>query len=239
MDETDTPQTPEELFFILGGLAAEGIPLQTIAPKFTGKFLKGIDYVGDVSAFAREFAEDVAVIAHAVSVFPLPATLKLSVHSGSDKFSLYPAIHAVLQSTGAGLHLKTAGTTWLEEMIGLAAAGGGGLRLAQEVYAGAYARYDELCKPYLAVIDIDRHRLPTPAVVRTWDATIFSSTLRHDPSSPHYSRDVRQLLHVGYKVAAEMGEKFLNMLEEHRTIIGSNVTENLYDRHVRPVFLGG
>ncbi len=89
MDETDTPQTPQELLLILTVLADEGVPVQTIAPKFTGRFNKGVDYVGDVAQFENEFRDDLAVIAYAVKKFRLPANLKLSVHSGSDKFSLY------------------------------------------------------------------------------------------------------------------------------------------------------
>ena len=90
LDEADLPQTPAELFFILAAVAREGIPLQTIAPKFTGDFLKGIDYVGDAGAFERDFRDDLAVVQHAIGLFGLPANLKLSVHTGSDKFSLYP-----------------------------------------------------------------------------------------------------------------------------------------------------
>ena len=126
MDETDAPQVPAELLVILAALADAGVPAQTIAPKFTGRFNKGVDYVGDPDGFEREFRDDIAVIAHAVGAYGLPATLKLSVHSGSDKFSIYPAIRRVLRSTGAGVHVKTAGTTWLEELIGLAEAGGEG-----------------------------------------------------------------------------------------------------------------
>ncbi|HEY6475354.1 MAG TPA: tagaturonate epimerase family protein, partial [Polyangia bacterium] len=84
-DEATLPQLPFELYFILGALAREKIPVQTIAPKFSGKFLKGIDYVGDVGAFARELDADLAVVKHAISVFGLPASLKISVHTGSDK----------------------------------------------------------------------------------------------------------------------------------------------------------
>ena len=105
-------------------LSDEKIPLQTIALKFTGRFNKGVDYVGDVTQFEREFNDDLAVIAFAVEKYDLPKNLKLSVHSGSDKFSLYSPIRRALQRTGAGLHIKTAGTTWLEEVIGLAEAGG-------------------------------------------------------------------------------------------------------------------
>ncbi len=117
-------QTPPELLIILAALADEKIRLQTIAPKFTGRFNKGVDYVGDLGQFEREFNDDLAVIAHAVTAYGLPKNLKLSVHSGSDKFSLYPIIRKALQRTGAGVHVKTAGTTWLEELIGLCEAGG-------------------------------------------------------------------------------------------------------------------
>ena len=131
MDETDAPQTPPELLIILAALADEGIQLQTIAPKFTGRFNKGVDYVGALPQFEREFNEDLAVIAYSIQQYGLPGNLKLSVHSGSDKFSLYPIIRRAMEKTGAGVHLKTAGTTWLEELIGLAEAGGDGLELAQ------------------------------------------------------------------------------------------------------------
>ncbi|MES1204945.1 MAG: tagaturonate epimerase family protein [Pseudomonadota bacterium] len=136
-DETMEPQVPFELFFILGAIAREKIPVQTIAPKFSGKFLKGIDYVGDVKTFEREFDADVAVVKHAISVFGLPASLKLSVHTGSDKFSLYPAMNRAIRKHGTGLHLKTAGTTWLEEVIGVALSGAPGLALAKNIYGQA------------------------------------------------------------------------------------------------------
>jgi hypothetical protein len=238
MDETETPQTPPELLVILAALADAEIPLQTIAPKFTGRFNKGVDYVGDVSQFAREFTDDLHVIAHAVTAYGLPANLKLSVHSGSDKFSIYGPIHAALKSTGAGLHVKTAGTTWLEEIIGLAESGGDGLALAQEIYAEAYAHRDELCAPYAAVIDIDPARLPSPSEVATWDSKRFAASVRHDPNNPLFSQDMRQLLHVGYKIAAHMGDRYLLMLERCEPEISRNVTENLYERHLKPIFLG-
>ncbi|HEX4210305.1 MAG TPA: tagaturonate epimerase family protein, partial [Candidatus Binataceae bacterium] len=130
MDETDSPQTPAELLIILAAAADEGIPLETIAPKFNGRFNKGVDYVGDVAKFESEFAADVAAIAHAVKHYDLPKNLKLSVHSGSDKFSIYAPIHTIIHKFNAGVHLKTAGTTWLEELIGLAESDGDGLALA-------------------------------------------------------------------------------------------------------------
>ncbi|HPB04120.1 MAG TPA: tagaturonate epimerase family protein, partial [Bacteroidaceae bacterium] len=90
MDEVDSPQTPIEMFFILNGLAQEKVPVQTIAPKFTGRFNKGVEYVGDIVQFEKEFHEYLLVIDFAVKEFGLPDGLKLSIHSGSDKFSIYP-----------------------------------------------------------------------------------------------------------------------------------------------------
>lgn len=237
MDETDQPQTPVEMLFILATIADEGIPAQTIAPKFTGRFNKGVDYVGDVTAFAKEFEEDVAVLAFAVKEFGLPENLKLSIHSGSDKFSIYGPIAKALRKFDAGLHIKTAGTTWLEELIGLAAAGGDGLSVAKEVYAGALSRMDELCGPYETVINIDRKKLPTAQEVDKWDGERFASVLRHDQSCEQYNPNFRQLLHVAYKVAAEMGTRFSDALDTYKDIITENVTENIYERHIRPLFI--
>jgi tagaturonate epimerase len=238
MDETDKPQTPAELLVILAAVADEAIPAQTIAPRFTGDFLKGVDYVGPVEQFCKEFDEDLAVIAYAVSQFGLPENLKLSVHSGSDKFSIYRQMHKSLQKFDAGVHLKTAGTTWLEELIGLAAAGGDGLAIAKEVYAQALARLDELCAPYASVVKIDPAALPSTETVKAWDAETFASSLRHDQSCKAYNPNLRQLLHVGYKVAAEMGRRYTAALEKHADVVAANVKENIYQRHIRPLFLG-
>ena len=237
MDETGQPQTPVEMLFILAAIADEGIPAQTIAPKFTGQFNKGVDYVGDVTGFAKEFEEDVAVLAFAVRKFGLPENIKLSIHSASDKFSIYKPIAKTLKKFDAGLHIKTAGTTWLEELIGLAAASGDGLSIAKEVYAGALSRMDELCGPYKEVIDIDRAKLPTAREVDKWDGQRFASALRHDQSCEHYNLNLRQLLHVAYKVAAEMGTRFSDALDKYEYIIAQNVTENIYERHIRLLFI--
>ncbi|MCE9553554.1 MAG: tagaturonate epimerase family protein, partial [Planctomycetes bacterium] len=208
MDETDTPQTPLELLIILAALADAEVPLQTIAPKFTGRFNKGVDYIGSLPQFEREFNDDLAVITHAVKHYGLPENLKLSVHSGSDKFSLYPIIRRALRRSGAGVHVKTAGTTWLEELIGLAEAGGDGLALAQEIYATAREHADELCAPYASVIDIDAAKLPTADTVNRWTGEQFANALRHVPSHPDFNPDLRQLLHVSFKLAAKTGPRY-------------------------------
>ncbi len=238
MDETDSPQTPPELLIILAALADEKFPIQTIAPKFTGRFNKGVDYVGDLKQFEREFFDDLSVIRFAIGQYGLPANLKLSVHSGSDKFGLYPIIRKALRSTGAGIHLKTAGTTWLEELIGLAEAGGDGLSLANEIYANAIEHIDEFCSPYASVINIDRTRLPSAAEVASWDGGHFASTIRHIPGDPRYNANVRQLLHVSFKVAAKSGNRFTDLLVSNAAIVGEQVTTNIFDRHLKPLFLG-
>jgi tagaturonate epimerase len=236
IDETDTPQSPVELFLILAMIAREGIPAQTIAPKFTGRFNKGVDYAGDLAQFAKEFAEDLNVIAFAVGQFQLPETLKLSVHSGSDKFSLYPIINRLIKKYDAGLHVKTAGTTWLEEISGLAESGSEGLIIAKEIYLQSFERFAELTAPYIAVIDIDQRKLPQPKVVAGWHSTEYVRALQHAESCPDYNPHFRQLLHIGFKIAAEMGERFTDALRANQPSVSRNVTENLFQRHLLPIF---
>jgi len=237
MDETDSPQTPVELLVILVAIADEKVPIQTIAPKFTGRFNKGVDYVGDIAQFEKEFNDDLCVIAFAVKKYGLPDNLKLSVHSGSDKFSIYGPIRRAVQKHNAGLHLKTAGTTWLEEIIGLAEHGGKGLALAKTIYSEALEHVDELCAPYASVIDIDRKKLPSATAVSAWSAAQYVAALRHDPKNKDFNPSLRQLLHVGYKIAAKKGNVYLDMVRECEQSISKNVTGNLFDRHIKPLFL--
>lgn len=236
MDEVDQPQTPLEMFFILSGLAMEKVPLQTIAPKFSGRFNKGVDYTGDIKLFEKEFEEDLLVLQKAVKEFGLPENLKLSVHSGSDKFSIYPIIGELIKKYDAGIHVKTAGTTWLEEMIGLALSGGEALEMAKKVYSKAYDRREELAGPYASVIDIDEGKLPLPSKVNAWTTEQFANTLRHIPGHPEYNLHFRQLIHVGYKIAAEFSEEYLNLLKINKNIVEQQVIENIYDRHIKRLF---
>lgn len=236
MDEVESPQTPIDLLFILKMLADKGVPAQTIAPKFTGRFNKGVDYKGDVAQFAKEFEEDVLVIDYAIKNFGLPAELKLSIHSGSDKFSIYPVMANVIKKHDKGLHLKTAGTTWLEEVIGLAVAGGEALDVAKTIYINALGRMDELCAPYADVIEIDKAQLPTAEEVKGWSSEKYANTLRHIPGHPDYNPNFRQLIHVGYKVASELGSTYTDLLVKHADIVGACVEENIYERHFKRLF---
>jgi hypothetical protein len=237
MDEVNEAQSPVELFFILSAIANEKIPLQTIAPKFTGRFNKGVDYVGDMKQFSKEFEEDLLILDYAVKEFELPANLKLSIHSGSDKFSIYPVIGSLIKKYDKGIHVKTAGTTWLEEIIGLAVADNDeGLELVKAIYTGALTRFDELCNPYATVIDICKDKLPSPEEVKDWTGEKLANTLRHIPGHPDYNPNFRQLIHVAYKVAAEYGSEYTRALEKNKEIVGRQVTENIYDRHIKRLF---
>ena len=236
MDEVDEAQTPEELRYILREIAKEGIPVQTIAPKFTGRFNKGVDYRGDLARFEREFEQDLMVIDEAVREYGLPANLKLSIHSGSDKFSIYPIMGRLIRKHDKGIHIKTAGTTWLEENIGLAVADPAALGLAKKIYVNALGRMAELTVPYATVIDVDVAKLPAPEEVAKWDADTYARTMRHNQEDPLYNPSFRQLIHVSYKIAAELADEFLPALEKHTDVIGEQITANLCDRHIARLF---
>ncbi len=235
MDETDYSQSPIEIFFILAAIADENIPVVAFAPKFSGRFNKGVDYEGDVFIFEREFEQDVSVIVLAVKEFNLPQNLKLSVHSGSDKYSIYGCINKAIKKHNVGLHLKTAGTTWLEEITGLVLAGEEGIEIVREIYSIAFDRIDELSTPYREVIDINRNLLPPPEVVNKWSSEEFALALKHDISCETYNPNLRQLFHISYKIAAEMGRRFIHALEKFEGVIAERVTENIYC-HIKKVF---
>ena len=238
MDEVEVAQTPDEIKYILTELAKEKVPLQTFAPKFTGRFNKGVDYVGDLAQFEKEFEEDLKVIQWAVKELGLPANLKLSIHSGSDKFSIYPIMGRLIRKYDMGIHVKTAGTTWLEEIIGLSLADPEALKLAKKIYRIALTRMDELTVPYATVIDVDKSKLPAPDTVDGWDAQTFAKTLRHDESEPLYNPSFRQLIHVSFKVAAELRDEYIPALERSEAVIGREIEANIGERHVRRLFEG-
>lgn len=236
MDEVPRPQSPLELFFILGMIGSEGIPIQTIAPKFSGRFNKGVDYAGDPLKFAEEFEQDLMIVDLAVNEFGLPENLKLSIHSGSDKFALYPHIRTLTKKHDKGVHLKTAGTTWLEEIIGLAETGDQALNFVKEIYIKSLEKIEELCAPYSDVIDIDSGKLPSAVDVSEWTGKKFAESLRHDPDNPDYNPNMRQLVHVSYKLAAMRFEEFAYFLGKHMDIVGECVFENIYNRHICRLF---
>ncbi len=236
IDEVAEAQLPPDIFFILMMLAIEDVPLQTIAPKFSGRFNKGVDYEGDPYMFAKEFEYDLRVIKRAISEFGLPDELKLSVHSGSDKFSIYPIIGNIIRKHDCGIHIKTAGTTWLEEVIGLALSGGNALQFVKEISIEALKKEEELCSPYKEVIDIRKEMLPGEEKIKRWDSLAFADSLRHIPGNRNYNPDFRQLIHVAYKLAASRIDEFSPLLETNIKTVGECVFENLYNRHICRLF---
>lgn len=236
MDEVPLPQSPVELFFILKMLASEKIPVQTIAPRFSGRFNKGVDYVGDPLKFAEEFESDLLVTDFAIKEFGLPENLKMSIHSGSDKFAIYPHIGSITRKHDKGIHLKTAGTTWLEEVIGLAESGGDALDFVKDIYASSLEKIKELCAPYADVIDIRVSSLPSRQDVLRWNSKKFAGTLRNNPGNPDYNPDMRQLIHVAYKLAALKMDDYFSLLETNKDIVAQCVYENIYNRHICRLF---
>lgn len=234
MDEVENPQSPRELLLILVLLADLKVPVQTIAPKFSGRFNKGVDYVGDIDQFTEEFESDLLVIKYAIEKFGLPENLKLSVHSGSDKFSIYPIMGELIRKHDAGIHIKTAGTTWLEEVIGLSLGDQDSVGMIKGMYKEAYQRQEELCGPYSDVIDIDASILPVD--IDDWTGEQIAQAIRHIPENPAYNSSMRQLFHVAYKLAAERGSEYLDALMKHKEIIAQQVEENLFDRHIKRLF---
>jgi len=168
----------------------------------------------------------------------IPAMAQGSIHSGSDKFSLYPIMHRALKRANAGVHLKTAGTTWLEEMLGLAEAGGDGLAFAKALYREACSRYDEMAKPYATVIAIDRQALPAPDEVDLWGGREFVEALEHNQGCARFSIHFRQLIHISFRIAAEKRAQLLELLRANREKVEARVSYNILKRHIEPLFLG-
>jgi hypothetical protein len=110
--------------------------------------------------------------------------------------------------------------------------------LAREIYAYAREHRAELCRPYAAVIDVDPAALPTPAEVAGWSGPQFAAAIRHVPGNPRFNPSLRQLLHVSFKVAAKQGPRYTDLLAANREIVAHQVTENLFERHMRPLYLG-
>lgn len=236
MDEVAQPQSPAELLFFLKMAADEKIPLQTIAPKFSGRFNKGIDFEGNPERFAEEFETYLKIIDYGVKEFGLPENLKMSIHSGSDKFSIYPLIGNLIKKHGKGIHVKTAGTTWLEEVTGLALSGGEALEFVKEIYSGSLEKIDELTSPYTGVINIETSSLPSRKEVSKWSAAKFADSIRNVAENSNYNPGMRQLIHVAYKLAALRKAEYFRLLEKNEKIISKCVYENLYTRHICKLF---
>lgn len=179
IDETATPTTPLQHFFVANELTARGVRFATLAPRFTGEFQKGIDYIGDLARFDREMAVH-AEIARRFGY-------KLSIHSGSDKFSAFPSIGKHTQGV---FHVKTAGTNWLEAMRVVAESDPA---LYREVHAYALEAFPEATQYYHVTTNLSN--------IPPLDA------LRDDAlPSLFENNDARQLIHITYGLILTHGD---------------------------------
>ncbi len=171
IDETATPTTPLEHYFVANELTLRGVRFATIAPRFCGEFQKGVDYIGDIARFEREMAVHSEIARH--------FGYKISVHSGSDKFAVFPIVG---EKTDGRFHLKTAGTSWLEAMRVAAATDPA---LYRGIHAFALNNFSEATKYYHVTTDL--------AKIPPLD-TLADSQL----PSLFDQNDARQLIHITY-----------------------------------------
>ena len=171
IDETTAPTTPLEHFFIARELIDAGVEFATIAPRFCGEFQKGIDYIGNVSQFEKEIKVHAIIARH--------FDYKLSIHSGSDKFSVFPLIG---KETKGVFHIKTAGTNWLEAIRVVAMENPG---LYREIHKYAFEIFDQATKYYVVKADIKK----IPNIDKMTDSQL-PSLLNND--------DCRQMIHITY-----------------------------------------
>jgi len=170
VDETDQPTSHAEHIYIAHELKRLGVQWVSLAPRYVGRFEKGVDYIGDVDAFEADIAGHAAI---ARSFGPY----KLSLHSGSDKFSIYPA--AMRQTRGL-VHLKTAGTSYLEALRTIASID---VDFFGEIYKFARERFDQDKASYH--ISAKTERAPLPNEVTDW-LSLFDQF------------DAREILHVTF-----------------------------------------
>lgn len=171
IDETKTPTSPEAHYFVAAELERQGITVSSLAPRFCGEFQKGVDYIGDIRQFEQEFALHAAIADH--------FGYRLSIHSGSDKFSVYPIIGELTQER---VHIKTAGTNWLEALKVIASKKPA---LFREIYAFALEHFEEARVYYHVTTDVKK----AP------DATVMADT---DLKKVLQQEDGRQILHITY-----------------------------------------
>jgi hypothetical protein len=208
VDETETPTSPLEHFFVASELRRLGVSWVSLAPRYVGRFEKGVDYIGDVHEFDSELATHAAI---ARSLGPY----KLSLHSGSDKFSIYPSFARL---AGDLVHLKTAGTSYLEALRAIA---GVDPSLFRDVLAFARGRYDEDKATYHVSAQLAKVPLPQ-ALPDEGLASVLDQF------------DARQVLHVTFgSVLDRFGSRLVAVLTEHEDAYYAAL-ETHFIRHLAP-----
>ena len=225
VDETETPTSPAEHLFIASELRRLGVRWVSLAPRFVGRFEKGVDYIGDLEVFSAEFARHAAV-ARALGPY------KLSLHSGSDKFSIYPIVARLAGGGSAGLtgplvHLKTAGTSYLEALRAVARVAPA---LFREILAFARERYDTDRATYHVSAQLANVPPPLSSPSRG-EAVALSDA---DLSGLLEQFDARQVLHVTFgSVLDRFGDRLLATLREHEEVYCA-LLESHFRRHLLP-----
>ncbi len=171
IDETMTPTEPAQHFYVASELVHNGVKIDTMAPRFCGEFQKGVDYIGDIGQFEKEIAIHAKIARH--------FGYKLSIHSGSDKFSVFPLIG---KYTNGNFHVKTAGTNWLEAMRTVASCDPA---LYREVHKYALSMFAEAKKYYHVTTDLSK----IPDVDNLTDHELVDLLTQND---------ARQLIHITY-----------------------------------------
>lgn len=210
IDEVGTPTTPQDHFFVANELARRGIKISGIAPRFCGSFEKGIDYVGDLEQFEQEFVVHGEIAEH--------FGYKLSIHSGSDKFSVFPIIGKYV---GERCHVKTAGTNWLEAVRVIATVDP---TLYRKLHVTALDSLEEAKNYYQVSLDVDK----IPQLDELSDGEL-PDLLNQD--------DARQLLHITYGFMLQdpvLKESIYRTLAEHETMYEDFLSTHLR-RHLEPL----
>ncbi len=208
VDETETPTSPLEHVFIVSELSRLGVTWVSLAPRYVGRFEKGVDYIGDLDVFRAEFAKH-AAIARVLGPY------KLSIHSGSDKFSIYPLMAA---ETKRMAHLKTAGTSYLEALRAIAGVDPG---LFREILALAISSYDVDRATYH--VSADAGKVPAPESLAD-DALAGVLDLF----------DGREVLHVTFgSILDTYGERLKAVLDAHEEAHYDALEEH-FIRHLGP-----
>ena len=208
VDETDTPTSAEEHYFIANELFKREVPMVSLAPRFVGKFQKGVDYMGDLAEFEVELAKHAAIMHHF-------DTYKLSIHTGSDKFTIYGLIN---QYANGRVHVKTAGTSYLEALRVMSKTD---VKLFRQILDLAHDRFARDRKTYF--LDCQPERVP------------FSEQLS-DAELPRLLEDfdARQLLHVTFGSALdEYGDALNANLVDHADLYTA-VLRTHFERHLNP-----
>ena len=208
IDETDTPTSIHEHYYIANELIRHGLPLVSVAPRFVGKFQKGVDYIGDVDLFAQDLTGQVAVLRHFNSY-------KLSIHTGSDKFSIYPVI---AEQAGSLVHVKTAGTSYLEALRVIAALDPAFFRTILD-FSRSKFEYDR--KSYFLDCRLDK----VPAAAELSDEQL--PDLLED-------FDARQVLHVTFgSVLDKYGDELKAFIRSHEAEYLAGLDTH-FAKHVQP-----